>query len=112
MSRSRFHRGVTLFLALVVLALGFAAVVGAPLSFDGAFFLFRVLDKHQFAADHGRLINIALQMPVLVATHYTESLVALRALFSIAYVAVPFIGLAVSWMVCKARRPSLFIWPA
>ena len=112
MSRSRFHRGVTLFLALVVLALGFAAVVGAPLSFDGAFFLFRVLDKHQFAADHGRLINIALQMPVLVATRYTESLAALRALFSIAYVAVPFIGLAVSWMVCKARRPSLFIWPA
>ncbi len=112
MSPRRFHRGVTLFFALVVLALGLAAVVGAPLSFDGAFFLFRVLDKHQFAADHGRLINIALQLPVLMATRYTDNLAVLRAAFSIAYAAIPLVGLVVSWMVCKSRRPSLFIWPA
>jgi len=109
---ARFHRAISIFFIMVVLALGLATIVSAPLSFDGAFFFFQVLDTHQFAAYHGRLINVALQLPVMLATRYTESLPILRASFSIAYTAIPLIGLIVSWMICKARRPSLFIWPA
>ena len=47
-SVERFDRAVAIFLALTLIALGIATLVSAPLSFDGAFFLFRVLDTHQF----------------------------------------------------------------
>jgi hypothetical protein len=107
-----FVRAVGIFFALVLLALGIATFVSAPLSFDGAFFLFRVLDAHQFAADHGRLINIPLQLPVLAAARFTENLGVLRPVFCAAYAVIPAVGLAVSWLVCRSRRPSLFIWPA
>ena len=108
----RFDRAVAIFLALTLIALGIATLVSAPLSFDGAFFLFRVLDTHQFAADHGRLINVLLQLPLMVATHFTENLGALRLIFCVTHAAIPALGLAVSWLVCRMRRPSLFIWPA
>jgi len=107
-----FDRAVAIFFALFLFALGIAVFVNAPLSYDGAFFLFRVLDTHQFAADHGRLINIPLELPVLVATHFTENLRVLRPLFCAAYAVIPVVGLTVSWLVCRSRRPSLFIWPA
>ena len=77
-----FDRAVAIFFALFLFALGIAVFVNAPLSYDGAFFLFRVLDTHQFAADHGRLINIPLELPLLVATHFTDNLGALRAISS------------------------------
>jgi hypothetical protein len=107
-----FARAVAIFFALVVLALGMSALVSAPLSFDGAFFLFRVLDTQRFAAYHGRIINIPLQLPVLAAAHFTQNMDLLRLTFSAAYAAIPLLGLALSWLVCKSRRPSLFIWPA
>jgi hypothetical protein len=107
-----FSRAVGIFFAFVILALVIATLVDAPLSFDGAFFLFSVLDTHQFADAHGRLINIPLQLPVLAASHFTDNLNVLRPIFCAAYAAVPALGLAVSWLVCKSRRPSLFIWPA
>jgi hypothetical protein len=107
-----FNRAVWIFFAFVILALAIATLVNAPLSFDGAIFLFSVLDTHRFAIAHGRLINIPLQLPMVAATHFTDNLAALRPIFCAAYAAVPALGLAASWLVCRSRRPSLFIWPA
>ena len=106
-----FDRGVTLFFVLIVIASVMATCVNAPLSFDGAFFLFRVLNAHQFASDHGRLINLPLQLPVMIGARSTENLAILRILFCGTYAAIPLIGLGVSWLVCRSRG-SLFIWPA
>ncbi len=106
-----FERAVAILFALVLLALGITTLVNAPLSFDGAYYLFRVLDTHQFAYDLNRLINIPLQLPVMAAIHFTQDIRLLCLTFSAAYCSVPVSGLAVLWLVCR-RRPSLFIWPA
>jgi hypothetical protein len=106
-----FRWAVGIFFAFVVLTIAIATFTDAPLSFDGAFFLFRVLDNRHFASDHGRLINIPLQLPTLIAARFTDNLEVLRPLFCAAYALIPLLGLTVSWMVCRLRGPSLFIWP-
>jgi hypothetical protein len=112
MGVERFNRAIAIFFGLVAIALGIATFANAPLSYDGAYFLFRVLDDHQFAAFHGRLINIPLQIPLVAALHFTQDIGILRLAFSAAYASVPLLGLALSWLVCRSRCPSLFIWPA
>ena len=107
-----FDRAVAIFFALVLLAIAIATVENAPLSYDGAFYLFRVLDSERFSAAHLRLINIPLQIPVLIALRLTPDLAVLRLAFSAAYASVAVFALAVSWFVCRSRSPSLFIWPA
>jgi hypothetical protein len=107
-----FDRAVAIFFALVLLTIAIATIVSAPLCYDGAFYLFRVLDSQRFSAAHLRLINIPLQLPVLIAQRLTQDLGVLRLIFSAAYASVPVFALAVSWFVCRSRRPSLFIWPA
>jgi hypothetical protein len=112
MRAKAFNRAITIFFGLIALALGIATFVNAPLSYDGAYFLFRVLDDHQFAAFHGRPINIPLQIPLLAALHFTNDIRLLRLAFSAAYASIPLLGLALSWLICRSRCPSLFIWPA
>ena len=112
MRTEAFNRAITIFFGLIALALGIATFVNAPLSYDGAYFLFRVLDDHQFAAFHGRLINIPLQIPLLAALRFTQDIRLLSLAFSAAYASIPLLGLALSWLICRSRCPSLFIWPA
>jgi MFS family permease len=46
-----------------------------------------------------------------MASHFTSNLRILALIFSLCYAAVPMIGLAVSYLICRPRR-ELFIWPA
>jgi len=87
-------------------------ISNAPLAFDGAYFFFRVLDYHQFADFHRRFINIPLQIPLLAATHFTQNVLVFRLIFGAAYALVPAFSLATCWLLCRSRRPALFIWPA
>ncbi len=87
-------------------------ISNAPLAFDGAFYFFSVLDHHKFAVFHDRLINVPLQLPMLAAAHLTQNVHVLRLIFCAAYASVPALGLAISWLLCRSRRPALFIWPA
>ena len=107
-----FNRAVMIFFALVMLALGIATLVNAPLSFDGAFFFFRVLDAHRCFAFHGRPINIPLQVPMLVAAHFTENMRVLRLAYCASYASIPLVGLGTAWLVCRSQRAAIFIWPA
>jgi hypothetical protein len=107
-----FSRAVGIFFAFVILALAIATFANVPLSYYGAFFFFHVLDTHQFVVERGRLIDIPLELPMLAASRFTDNLGVLRAIFCAAYAAIPALGLAASWLVCRSRRPSLFIWPA
>ena len=107
-----FNRAGAIFFAFVLMALGIATFTNVPLSFYGAFPLFRVLDTGRFVIDRGRLIDVPLQLPMPIALRFADSLAALRPSFCIAYATIPGVGLAVSLLVCKSRRPSLFIWPA
>ncbi len=103
---------VPIFFALVTAALVVAAFCGGPLSWDGAFQLFVTLDRQiPFMPIH-RAVHAVLDEPVLVVSQFSDNFTILRAVFCICYVSVPGLALALSWIACRARRPSLFIWPA
>ncbi len=107
-----FDRAVALFLLLIAFGLGAAILANAPLSFDGAFYFFTLLDGHKFLAFHRRLINFPLEAPLLAAAHVTNSLGLLRLIFSASYATVPAVGLLLCWPICRVRRPSMMLWPA
>jgi hypothetical protein len=93
------------------LAAGIAAWHLAPLTWDGAFLLFTVLDSGAPVAPFDRMIHVPLQIPVLVARQITDDLSTLRLLFALPYTLVPTIGVVLSWLVCRRSQPRLFIWP-
>ncbi len=97
--------------ALSLLASAVSAWNGAPLAWDGAYFLFKILDLRQPFAPPNRPIHEILQAPVLVAIGRTDDLAVLRAVFAASYTLVPVLGLAASWWVVRSR-PGLFVWPA
>jgi len=111
-SLGTFDRAAALFLLLIALGLAAAILANAPLSFDGAFYFFTLLDGHKFLAFHRRLINLPLQAPLLAAAHFTGSLGFLRLIFSASYATVPALGLLLCWPICRVRRPSMMLWPA
>jgi hypothetical protein len=104
----------------LVVGLAFLAVVGAlvvavaydaPLTWDGAYYLFKTLDLQTPFVPNNRLINIALQQPLLVASQFTSDLGVLRHAFDAGYVLIPLITLTCAWWFCRAR-PGMFKWPA
>ncbi|HVN27165.1 MAG TPA: hypothetical protein VMT64_01690, partial [Candidatus Binataceae bacterium] len=101
-----------LFFAAIAIALIVAAVLRAPLSWDGSFYFFQMLDRQWwFIAQPHRWINYALQAPTLLAMRFTLNFPILILIFSLSYASPAIIGVALSWLVCR-KRPELFIWPA
>jgi hypothetical protein len=109
---SPFGRGVAIFFALVLLTTIVLIIVSAPLAFDGAYFLFRILDERQLVVEHRRLIDVVVQLPVLAALRLSRGIELPALTFSTALASTSIAGLAISWLVCRRRRPSLFLWPA
>jgi hypothetical protein len=103
---------VQIFFLFVLIGFAVAAFAGVPLAWDGAFYLFASLDAQIPFIPHGRLINVALELPVVAASHLTQNFTLLRLVFCLSYASAPVAGLAASWLVCRERRPSLFVWPA
>src|SRR5258707_2692733 len=104
----------------LVVGLAFLAIAGAlvvavaydaPLTWDGGSYLFKALDLQTPFVTNNRLINVALQQPVLVASQFTSDLGVLRRAFDAGYVLIPLISLAWAWWFCRSR-PALFRWPA
>ena len=100
-----------LYIGLVALALCFAAVCGAALSWDGSGYLFETLDKQVPFTTHLRLISVPLQLPVLLVSRITDNPTVLQTVFGLPYVAVPLLALAASWWVVGEQARSLFVWP-
>ena len=102
---------VPIFFVLVGAAVITTSVLGGPLSWDGAFYLFQLLDRQFWFLTLHRFINLPFQSPALFASRFTSNLKILDLIFSLSYASVPMIGLWVSYLICR-KRPSLFIWPA
>jgi hypothetical protein len=101
-----------IFFAMIAVALILTSILRTPLSWDGSFYLFEMLDRQSwFIAQPHRWVNYALQAPTLAALHFTTNFPFLILIFSLSYASVPMIGLASSYLVCR-KRPELFIWPA
>jgi hypothetical protein len=111
-SRSNIDRlSIPTFFVLVGAALITTSILRGPLSWDGAFYLFELLDHQFWFLPQYRLINLPLQAPTLLVSHFTSNLKILALIFSLSYASVPMFGLAISYLICRQRR-SLFIWPA
>jgi hypothetical protein len=93
--------------------LGFAACVlaGAYVLWDGAYYMFTVLDQQAPLAFHGRHAGQLPQLPVILASHLTSDPRLLRVVFGASYAAIPLLGLALSWWICRRRAPGLMLWP-
>ena len=101
-----------IFFAMIAAALILTSILRGPLSWDGSFYLFEMLDRQSwFLAEPYRWINYALQAPTLAALRFTTNFPFLILIFSLSYASVPMIGLAASYLVCR-KRPELFVWPA
>ena len=100
------------YFSLVGLALAAAALSSAALAWDGAVYLFQLLDEQAPFTPNGRLVNVIWQLPTLAASYVTDDLATLRILFSVTYAAIPLLALAFSWWIVRSNRPGLFIWPA
>ena len=100
------------YFSLTALGLLIAAFCGAALSWDGAAYLFHVLDEQRPFTPNHRLINIPLQWPVLLSSHFTSDLAVLRTIFGLSYITVPLVALALSWWIVRHQARSLFVWAA
>ncbi len=101
-----------LYFALTTTALVIAALCGAPLAWDGSYYLLKALDAQAPFTPHHRLINVLLQGPALLVSRYTDNMAVLRVLFELGYVAIPLSALAASWWIVRRRAPDLFAWAA
>jgi len=105
-------RGVRAYFALIGLSLLILAVSGAALSWDGAYYLYQVLNTQTFFTPNARYVNIPLQAPTLLASHLTSNLSALSLVFGLSYAALPLATLLIAWWFVRAEAPSLFAWAA
>jgi hypothetical protein len=101
-----------LFFAMIGSALLLAALVGAALSWDGSWYLFRILDDQAPFTPHGRTAGAALHWITIQTSRFTEDLDVLRVVFGLSYAAIPLIALLLSWWIARKHDPRLFIWPA
>jgi hypothetical protein len=105
------YRYVWIFLVCSALALGIAGWIGGALSFSGAAFFFGLIEHQALHQPFGRYSTAPFQLPALIASSVTSSLVVLRHLFGLGYAVAPFGALLVSWLVVRKRAPQLIVWP-
>jgi hypothetical protein len=103
---------VRYFFGLMTAALGIAVACGVALTYDGAYYLFRVLEDGAVFVPNRRTLHGVLQAPVLLASQSTRDVFTLHLVFGASYVTVTLIALWASWWVVRRARPTLFVWPA
>jgi hypothetical protein len=99
-------------LALIAIALATAVISNATLLYDGAWFLFRVVDLQRIEVPQLRITFGVLQWPLLQATRLTDSFAFLRIIYSIPIVIAPLVSMAISWWIIRKDAPHLIVWPA
>ncbi|HYV99161.1 MAG TPA: hypothetical protein VE967_17015 [Gemmatimonadaceae bacterium] len=103
---------MALFFGMVVVACVFAARCTTALSYDGSWYLYKVLDlQRPYLPDH-RYSDALLQYPVLLASHVTSNVRVLALIFSFAYGSVTVLSLAACWWILPRQRRSAFVWVA
>jgi hypothetical protein len=101
-----------LYFGLISVALGYTAVSGGALSWDGSYVLFKMLDTQSPFVAHNRVVNVPLHWIVLLVNRYTSDVSILQMVFGLVYAVIPLGALALSWWIVRHEAPSLFIWAA
>jgi hypothetical protein len=100
------------FALCVAAGMAVAALAGAALAWDGSAYLFHVLDTRTPYVPHGRVINVLLHAPALLAAQLTNDIATAQLVFGLTYALVPLIALGAAWLVVRQQAPHLFVWPA
>jgi len=95
---------------LIAVALLVSILSCAPLSWDGSYFLFRIIDSGTPFAPFSRLSDVLLHYPVVYAMRFTDNLSFLMVLFGFFHALVPIVSLFLCWIVVRNRAPHLFLW--
>ncbi len=95
-----------------VIAVLVAAFAGAILLYDGAWFLFALLDTHRIEIPQLRISFALMQWPAIWVAEATESVPLTRFVFSLVVMAMPPISIALCWWIVRKSAPWLIIWPA
>jgi hypothetical protein len=101
-----------LYFGLIIAALGFTAVSGAAMAWDGSYVLFKILDLQSPFLPHNRVVNIPLHWMVLLTSRFTSDMSILQIVFGLVHAAIPLIALALSWWIVRGYAEPLFIWAA
>lgn len=88
-----------------------AAILAAPLTWDGALYLLYMLDTGNPLIPQGRVANDYLHLPVVWTMQLTDSQPVIRFAFSLVHVLTPLISLSLCWWVAKNDQQHLMIWP-
>lgn len=111
-ARKMFGESIRPAVVLAVVAVLSAALAGAILLYDGAWFLFQLLDSHQIDIPQFRISFALMQWPAIWVAQATDSLPLSRFVFSLVVMATPPIALAISWWIVRKVAPWLIVWPA
>lgn len=101
-----------LFFGVLAGVLAILVYCRAPLSWDGGWILFTILDARSPLIYGDRFTNAPLHALVLVVAHFTSNLRIIESVFSLIYAGIPVLSLAASWWVVRRERPGLFCWAA
>lgn len=99
-------------IVLASMAVLIAAIAGTILLYDGAWFLFNILDTHRIEIPQLRISFALMQWPAIWAAEATDSLPIVRFVFSIIVMAMPPIAIALCWWIVRKDAPWLIVWPA
>src|SRR5699024_2200837 len=97
---------------LATIAVVVAAFSGAVLLFDGAWFLFQILDTQRIYIPQLRISFALMQWPAVWVAEATSDLSLARFVFSLTVMAMPPISIAICWWMVRKTAPWLIIWPA
>jgi len=101
-----------LFFGFMFVAVFFATIGKAALSWDGSFYLFDTLYLQQPFIPHLRFISLPITSVTLFVSQYTNNMDILETLFAALYALIPVLMLFIVWLIVRKQRPSLFIWAA
>ena len=104
--------GAVASLLLLVAAGGVvAAASGLTSSWDGGYYIFRIVDRQAVFTPSRRQIGALLSLPVLLASRLTGDGFLLELVFGLTWVLVPLVVLGACVLVVGPRSP-LLVWPA
>ncbi len=89
-----------------------AAIAGAILLYDGAWFLFTILDTHRINIPQLRISFALMQWPAVWVAEQSGSLPFTRFVFSLIVMAMPPLSIALCWWIVRKDAPWLIVWPA
>lgn len=98
------------FFALIAVALGVSLACGAVTTYDGGYYLFRLLEDQQVFVPNRRTLHGALQLPALLLNLLTRDLGLVQAAFGVMYVGTVLAALGLAWWVVRKTQPGLFLW--